>query len=51
MCQVPIQFRADTKLVESGLHTYKAATHNFNVAEFTLGCIIPPNYGIFNIFS
>lgn len=31
VCQVPIKFRADTKLAKNGLHAYNAAAYNFNV--------------------
>lgn len=37
VCQVPIKFRADTKLAETGLHAYNAATYNFNVEACILG--------------
>lgn len=29
VCQVPIKFRADTKLTEAGLCAYNAAAYNF----------------------
>ncbi len=35
VCQVPIKFRANTKLAEAGLHAYNAAAYNSNVE----GCI------------
>lgn len=37
VCQVPIKFRADTKLAEAGLHAYNAATYNFNVEACIFG--------------
>lgn len=37
VCQVPIKFRADTKLAEAGLHAYNAATYHLNAEACILG--------------
>lgn len=51
MCvSLPIKFRVDTKLADTGLHAYNAATYNFNVGGFILGFTLSYNYFIlFNI--
>ena len=52
VCQVPIKFRADTKLAEAGLHAYNAATYNFNVQACILHSTQSQNcVTIFNISS
>lgn len=43
MCvSLPIKFRADTKLVETGLHAYNGATYTFNVEDCVLAFTLSP---------
>lgn len=52
VCQVPVKFRADTKLAVAGLHAYNAATYNFNVQACILHFTLFQNYVvILNISS